>query len=96
MPTKTSPPCGLAGFKRGFAGVGRCGGQIGGGSNRWGLNVLVDWVIGFFWRFNSSVFFLQKTPQKKGCAPGRVPPQEANAQESGTDGAVRGLDERWA
>lgn len=24
VPTKTSPPCGLAGFKKGFAGVGRC------------------------------------------------------------------------
>ena len=29
VPTKTSPPCGLAGFKKGFAGV------AGVGSNRW-------------------------------------------------------------
>lgn len=90
VPTKTSPPCGLAGFKKGFAGV------AGVGSNRWGLNVLVDWVIVFFCDLILPFFPPPKNSAKKTCSPVPPPPQEANAQESRTDGAVRGLDERWA
>ena len=90
MPTKTSPPCGLAGFKKGFAGV------AGVGSNRWGLNVLVDWVIVFFCRFNSSVFSPSKNSAKKNVFSGAGYLRRKQMHKRVAQMEPWGLDERWA